>query len=133
MSEAKLPRVFTVSQVYQDDMQNLVSVYDIMANLISGMDVRPELIKDFAVYFIRHEDYERLFSMRGYTEVRLRLEFTFDVPENYIEHTKQRMQFMMDDAFYKAYKERITPCYYSADSIMQQPKTKQEQRGSGTK
>jgi len=96
---------FFVEQVYTQEMAQFFNPLIVVATVLAKIDINPYSIKALDIRFL-HGD-----SDFYYNKVFLSIELEYPMPASWIHYMKDKIEYLMKDAFSTSYGKKTTPWY----------------------
>lgn len=106
MRDEDFPTSISIKQAYTQEMSQYFNPYHVVANVLLNCKVNPYTIKNMDVLFRTGQ------NDMMYNEVRLRIDFTYGMPEEWCDHMKYEIERLMKEAFTQSYGKKADKTYH---------------------
>jgi hypothetical protein len=90
-------KTLEIYQVYTQEMSQYFNPFQVVASVLQKVEFNPYTVQNLNIDFILGD------SDVYYNKVRVRITFCYMVPDDWIEYFKDKLQFLLKEAFATSY------------------------------
>lgn len=99
-------KMLAINQSYSQDMAQYFNPLQVVASVLAKIDLNPYAIRLLDVSFVLGD------GDVYYNTVRVRMEFAYDIPDDWIAYFKDKLGYVLKDAFTTAYGKKADKKYH---------------------